>query len=547
MLMSIKSLRFVIPLLLSCSLVAQQSYLVEIPTDKSTSFRLGQRVKVDYPINREHGLYRITDYGDFARELARRGTPTAQGYELNGVHIRPDRPIELRNEVRPNDPDYAQQTALERIGAPEAWQYTTGGLTDDGTEIVIGVIDSGTDTNHEDLVENLWINPDEIPDNGIDDDGNGFIDDVTGWNFINNTPEQVLDNNGHGSKVAGVLGARGDNGLHLAGVNWRVKIIPFDANSEGSVTAAGYYLRDLRRRWNESGGTDGAFVVAANFSLGISANCNGSIWGQMMEDLGQEGILSVGATVNAGDDIDEVGDIPSGCATDFLLSVSVTNEAGEFIRRANGDARFGFGAENIDLVAPGRELIVLDHFDRTTEDGGTSFATPYVTGAIGLLYSVPCTGLTARALADPAATALEVRDAILGSVEELSEWAGRSTTGGILSLPGAMERMHGYCLATTRSEGFIDRFTQEFDLLKIYPNPASEQITIEYGTEDFQDITFEVYDAMGRFMTLEHVTTEPFVRQSLNLELWKYPNGVYFVTVRGTEEARTLRFVVSRE
>ena len=542
-------LTLAVALLLPALLVAQQPYIVQLPPDKTLD-DLRREVTVVYPIDAERGIYRVSDRpGTFPPlvlpEAGKRFATTH--VHQNGFDFYPDRPVELRNEVRPNDPDYALQTALERIGAPEAWQYTTGGLTDNGTEIVIGVIDSGTDTNHEDLIDNLWINPGEIPGNGVDDDGNGFVDDVTGWNFINNSPDQVLDNEGHGSKVSGVLGARGNNGLHLTGVNWRIKIIPFDANSEGSVTAAGYYLRDLRRRWNESGGTDGAFVVAANFSLGISMSCTNSIWGQMMEDLGQEGILSVGATVNSGDDIDQTGDIPSGCATDFLLSVSVTNETGEFIRRGNGDARFGFGAESIDLVAPGRELLLLDHFNRTSEGGGTSFAAPYITGAIGLLYSVPCVGLTDRALDRPAATALEVRDAILGSVEPLAEWTGRSSTGGILDLPAAMERMHGYCLATDRSTDFVDRFTQDFDVLKLFPNPADQLLTIEYGTDNFEDVSFEVYDATGRYLNLLRARVEPFVRQSFVLDTWKYPNGVYFVTVRGTEEARTLRFVVTHE
>src|SRR5262249_52236643 len=121
------------------------------------------------------------------------------------------------------------------INAPLGWEHETG-----NADVLVGVIDSGLDLTHPDLVSNFYTNPGEIPDNGVDDDGNGFVDDVHGWDFVESAAEP-LDPNGHGTHCSGILGAAGNNGIGVSGVAWRVRILPLrflDVSGVGTTTGA---------------------------------------------------------------------------------------------------------------------------------------------------------------------------------------------------------------------------------------------------------------------------------------------------------------------
>src|SRR3989338_4095636 len=145
--------------------------------------------------------------------------------------------------VIPNDPHYQEQWHLEKIGLPQAWSITRG-----NDNIVIAVIDTGVDIDHPDLINNIWINEREIPDNGIDDDSNGYIDDINGWDFVNNTfdPNPKFQEGfsdiglNHGTIVAGIIAATGNNGLGLAGVTWNARIMALKVlndKGQGDTTA----------------------------------------------------------------------------------------------------------------------------------------------------------------------------------------------------------------------------------------------------------------------------------------------------------------------
>ena len=150
-------------------------------------------------------------------------------------------------EVIPNDPSFTLLWGLHNTGqlggtpdadidAPEAWEIETG------NNVVLGVIDTGVDWNHVELSNNIWTNPGEIPNNGIDDDGNGYIDDVRGWDFVNNDNDP-MDDNGHGTHVSGTIAAAGNNGVGVVGVSWSAKIMPLKfLNSGGSGNSANAIL-----------------------------------------------------------------------------------------------------------------------------------------------------------------------------------------------------------------------------------------------------------------------------------------------------------------
>ncbi|MBH48854.1 MAG: hypothetical protein CME71_11865, partial [Halobacteriovorax sp.] len=178
--------------------------------------------------------------------------------------------VSLRSGKKPNDSDFSQQWSLDSqdngadIKIGEVWKKSTG-----SKNFVIAVVDEGVDVNHADLKENMWTNSAEIPGNGIDDDNNGYIDDINGWNAYQSNGDLIASR--HGTHVAGITGAKGNNNRDVAGVNWDVKIMGVGASSATtSVVLEGYgYVLAQKTRWLNSNGTQGANVVVTNSSFGV--------------------------------------------------------------------------------------------------------------------------------------------------------------------------------------------------------------------------------------------------------------------------------------
>jgi len=231
--------------------------------------------------------------------------------------------VEQRNI--PNDTWFADQWQYNNKGeaqgkmdadidALKAWDFTTGGKTAFDDEIVVAVIDGGIDLNHPDLINNLWTNNQEIPNNQIDDDQNGYVDDYYGWNF--NETIADIGNAGyghwHGTPVTGIIGAEGNNYEGVCGVNWKAKIMNLVANQTVADVIAAYdYVLNMRKHYNETNGQEGAFVVATNASLGINEGkpSDHPLWCAIYDALGEEGILNVAATANQAINVDERGDL----------------------------------------------------------------------------------------------------------------------------------------------------------------------------------------------------------------------------------------------
>lgn len=358
--------------------------------------------------------------------------------------------VQLRATV-PNDPGYAQQWQYDNDGsnggvadadidAPEAWDITTGGITAEGDTIVVAIIDDGVNLNHPDFGNNLWKNFAEIPGNGIDDDGNGYVDDFNGWNAANNNG--TITGGSHGTPVAGIVGAKGNNGVGVAGVNWDVKlmIIRGSSGNEATVVAAYGYALKMRKLYNQTNGTQGAFVVATNSSFGVD---NGNpadypLWCAMYDSMGVAGILSAGATANANSNIDVVGDLPTACASDYLITV--TNVGRNDVKVTSA----GYGATTIDIGAFGQETWTLSQTSYGAF-GGTSGATPHVAGTAALMYSVPCPEFIQSAKADPAAAALQIKDWIMQSGDPNASLAGITVSGKRLNTFNAVMEVLNNC------------------------------------------------------------------------------------------------------
>lgn len=383
--------------------------------------------------NRAHVHLYAVPVGQEAQYLqALRADSRVEAAQLN--HVVADRATE------PNDPLFGQQWHhLEGgdhdIDSDEAWDVTTGGTAANGARIVVCVLEGGgTAYGHDDLIDNHWTNDGEIADNGVDDDNNGFVDDYNGWNATNGTDN--ISNGGHGTSVSGMIGATGDNGSGGAGVNWDVEIMQVQMGglSESNVIMAYNYPLEMRALFNASAGAQGAFVVATNASWGIDLAdpANFPVWCAYYDDLGAVGILNCGATANAQYDIDTQGDMPTGCSSDYMVSVTATND---------NDVRTfsGYGATTIDLGAPGEDVYLPagggSSYGTTS---GTSFASPCVAGAIALVYSAPCTELMDLVMANPQAGADMVLGYILDGVDVVDNLVGETVTGGRLNVANSV-------------------------------------------------------------------------------------------------------------
>ena len=343
--------------------------------------------------------------------------------------------VQLR-EVIPDDPSYNLQWAPAIMSLPQAWEdYTIGGVTATGDTIVVAVIDGGTDWTHEDL--NCWVNIHEIPYNRIDDDGNGYIDDYQGWNAYNHNG--YVGSSSHGTHVSGIIGAIGNNGTGVCGVNWNVRIMPIGGSSgdESIVVEAYSYALEMRARYNETNGEEGAFIVATNSSFGVDYGNPDDypIWCSMYDEMGNVGILSCGAGPNMNVNVDMVGDVPSTCPGDYLIGV--TNTTSDDVKYGSA----GHGVNNIDIGAPGTNIYSTTPNHGYNSLTGTSMATPQVTGTIALMYAAMPESMIQAYKSDPAGFSLTVRQSLLDGADHLDALEGLVAEARRLNAYGAIETL----------------------------------------------------------------------------------------------------------
>lgn len=397
--------------------------------------------------------------------------------------------------LTPGDPMFTSQWQWDNTGqgggiigadisALEAWDNVTGGVTANGDTIVVAVVDDGIDLDHEDFQGNLWVNRFEIPDNESDDDNNGFVDDYYGWNA--NSENDDVGSGSHGVSVSGMIGARGDNGIGITGINWDVKIMTFryaGANEASAIQAYSYALWH-RQRYNETNGAEGAFVVATNSSWGndFGQPSEAPLWCAFYDTLGAHGILSAAATMNRDENVDVVGDLPTACASEFLISVTSST-------RSDQRASAAYGKETIDVAAPGANVFTARPNDNYNEQNGTSFASPTVAGLIGLLYSVPCNVLPDLAMINPSEAARIVRDAIFNGVDKLPQFEDELKFGGRVNAHQSVLLLLDNCGECPRAVGLsqLDATDTEATLFWV-GNDSVTSFDLQWrpvGTEDW--------------------------------------------------------------
>ena len=324
-------------------------------------------------------------------------------------------------EISPNDPLFGEQWALNNVGqnggkakadlaALKAWLKTQG-----SNEVVVAVLDSGVDYTHPDLVSNMWFRPDTVP--AYRDDELGTFDDFRGFNAAANQSDP-MDDNGHGTHCAGIIGAEGNNDEGISGINWKVQIMPLKFMGRGGF------------------GTTKNAIEAINYAIdrkraGVNVRVINASWGSLLyskalEDAiraaGEEGILFVAAAGNNSTSNDKRPHYPSNYDLPNVISVAALDRSDSLASFSN------FGVKTVHVAAPGKDILSTWLKDEYREASGTSMATPYVAGVAALVLA-----------SEPKLSMEKLRERILKSVDKIDSLSDKVKSGGRISAEKALE------------------------------------------------------------------------------------------------------------
>ncbi|MCS5582785.1 MAG: S8 family serine peptidase, partial [Pseudomonadales bacterium] len=448
--------------------------------------------------------------------LDSRNQAAARLKAMPGVqHVEPNYILTV-NATTPNDPSYDQLWGMHNssdtdIDAPQAWDIGTG-----TEEILVGVIDSGFDYTHEDLKANAWTNPGESgldengkdkKTNGIDDDGNGYVDDFRGWDWVNNDNDPMDDNN-HGTHCSGTIGGVGNNGIGVAGVAWKVKIVGLKFLSGGG-----------------SGNTADA-IKAVKYATTIGVDLTSNSWGgggsqeimkEAIEEANEAGIMFIAAAGNDSKDNGLVPSYPAGYDVANVISVASTTSAGVLSSFSN------YGATSVDIAAPGSDIYSTIPGNRYASYSGTSMATPAVSGAVALMLSE-----------NPAMTASEIRSQLLDSGRKMESLKSKVVTEAQMNVsnmlaslsgtPGEMESPEAGSYLSGSSETFYwtkGRFVTDFKL-KIGSTAGESDVyeSDSLGTVTSQTVDNLPVDDRDLYVTLSSQTDDGWENRTYQYASW---------------------------
>lgn len=414
---------------------------------------------------------------------------------------------EYFGSYQPNDlglDAYSGQWYLHKIQAPEAWVVSKG-----NRQIKVAIVDQAVDLNHEDLREVIWTNPDEIPDNGIDDDANGYIDDVHGYDIAENDadPNPDIAEHYHGTHVAGIVSAKSDNGIGIASMGFDVAIIPVKTAYKTSTFGIPYE----------------GVIYAANAGADI-INCS---WGgypfsitqkQVIEYAQKNGCLVV---CSAGNDGKEGLDFPA--AYEGVVSVGATTKEDKMVPFSN------YGSA-LSISAPGYQILSTMPGDQYFSLSGTSMSAPLVSGLLALMKAHY-----------PEATNEQLKSCLLSTADSVPVQAARyanKTGAGRINALRAMQCIDALKNGTSgiAAEGIVAKSS-----LVLYPNPAQDQVYITVPFRSSGPITLSIMDIQGQVLRRETVPYSPDITLSVN----ELPSGMYILEINNGQNRSQGKFVIN--
>ncbi len=403
-----------------------------------------------------------------------------------------------RINKKPNDPLYSQLWGLSNSGQQDsegilgtagvdidvekAWELQTG-----SKNTIIAVIDTGVDFNHPDLIENLWINTaEQNGTEGIDDDGNGVIDDIHGYNAITNSGNSS-DDHGHGSHCAGVIASKGNDGIGIVGVNWDAQIMSvkfLDQNGSGTLENA---------------------ILAIDYATKMGARILSNSWGgggmsQTLLDAIQRsndaGTLFVAAAGNDGSSNDLSDTYPANYAVDNIISVAAINNVGEKANFSN------YGKRMVHLAAPGVNVYssTVGSYESWS---GTSMAAPHVSGVAALVLSN-----------EPNLTAHEIKNRLIATVRPMTALRGKIKSGGMINANNALTNT----MAPPDPNDPVNWSTQAVDIKSASPylKDTNEDFEVKVAGANEVAVYFEKFETEGNYDTVQIVDSTGVVIQTIS-------------------------------
>ena len=440
----------------------------------------------------------------------------------------------FKRDTIPNDAYYGQQWNMKTIGMETAWMGNMSGVTSQGDTLVVAVIDDGFYTNHPDFGNNLWVNHAEIPGDTIDNDGNGYAGDYWGWNtYLNNDSiYDPIEKGRHGMPIMGIIGAHTNNTIGVAGMNWNIKMMVIVGGGDEANAIQSYgYILDQKKRWLNSNGQQGAYVVSVNSSWGIPNEfpSNSPIWCSLYDTMGHYGIVNAIAVSNSSVDVTISGDMPTLCPSPYKITVTSTNQ--------NDMQRHGaFSNKHVDIGAPGRGIFSTESIDQNPSlysigdlRNGTSYAAPHVAAAIPLLYANACDSFTTFSKLHPDSAVLWMKFFIMHGVDTLDFLKSTTVSQGRLNVQNAINLLEQWCdgklnLPPPPPDPDVDTIPLIPAFYSVFPNPTRNFVNVKGDLHQLSEIV--VTDMLGKKVLNKIMNEKPNSIQ-IQLNLPPLSQGIY--------------------